>query len=60
MSEYDTWAPVHDARSAHMTEDVAHYVGLAREADGLIVELVRLVRQAAACRRLPRARLRDA
>jgi SAM-dependent methyltransferase len=29
---YDEW-------SAHMTEDVAHYVALAREADGPIVEL---------------------
>jgi YD repeat-containing protein len=40
MSEYDTWAPVYDAWSAHMTEDVAHYVSLAREADGPIVELM--------------------
>jgi SAM-dependent methyltransferase len=39
MSEYDTWAPVYDAWAAHMTEDVAHYVSLAREADGPIVEL---------------------
>lgn len=39
MSEYDAWAPVYDAWSAHMTEDVAHYVSLAREADGPIVEL---------------------
>jgi SAM-dependent methyltransferase len=39
MSEYDAWAPVYDAWSAHMTEDVAHYVELAREADGPIVEL---------------------
>jgi SAM-dependent methyltransferase len=39
VSEYDTWAPVYDAWSAHMTEDVAHYVSLAREADGPIVEL---------------------
>ena len=39
MSEYDTWAPVDDAWSAHMTEDVAYYVELAREADGPIVEL---------------------
>ena len=29
---YDEW-------SAHMTEDVAFYVELAREADGLLVEL---------------------
>lgn len=39
MSEYDAWAPVYDAWAAHMTEDVAHYVSLAREADGPIVEL---------------------
>jgi YD repeat-containing protein len=40
MSEYDAWAPVYDAWAAHMTEDVAHYVQLAREADGPIVELM--------------------
>jgi SAM-dependent methyltransferase len=40
MSDYDTWAPVYDAWAAHMTEDVAHYVSLAREADGPIVELM--------------------
>jgi SAM-dependent methyltransferase len=40
MSEYDAWAPVYDALSAHMTEDVAHYIELAREADGPIVELM--------------------
>ena len=40
MSEYDTWAPVYDAWAADMTEDVAHYVALAREADGPIVELM--------------------
>jgi len=39
MSEYDAWAPDYDAWAAHMTEDVAHYVSLAREADGPIVEL---------------------
>ena len=39
MSDYDTWAPVYDAWAADMTEDVAHYVALAREADGPIVEL---------------------
>lgn len=39
MTEYDAWAPVYDAWSAHMTEDVAYYVELAREADGPIVEL---------------------
>ena len=39
MSAYDAWAPVYDAWAAHMTEDVAHYVSLAREADGPIVEL---------------------
>ena len=40
MSEYDTWAPVYDAWASDMTEDVAHYVELAREADGPIVELM--------------------
>jgi SAM-dependent methyltransferase len=40
MSEYDAWAPVYDAWAADMTEDVAHYVSLAREADGPIVELL--------------------
>jgi SAM-dependent methyltransferase len=40
MSEYDAWAPVYDAWAADMTEDVAHYVRLAREADGPIVELM--------------------
>jgi SAM-dependent methyltransferase len=40
MSEYDAWAPVYDEWSAHMTEDVAHYVSLAREADGPVVELM--------------------
>ena len=40
MSEYDAWAPVYDAWAAHMIEDVAHYVQLARDADGPIVELM--------------------
>jgi SAM-dependent methyltransferase len=40
MSEYDAWAPVYDAWAADMTEDVAHYVRLAEEADGPIVELM--------------------
>ena len=40
MSEYDAWAPVYDAWAADMTEDVAHYASLAREADGPIVELM--------------------
>lgn len=40
MSEYDAWAPVYDAWAADMTEDVAHYVSLAGEADGPIVELM--------------------
>jgi SAM-dependent methyltransferase len=39
MSEYDTWAPVYDAWTGDANEDVAHYVSLAREADGPIVEL---------------------
>jgi SAM-dependent methyltransferase len=40
MSEYDAWAPVYDAWASEMTEDVAHYLSLAREADGPIVELM--------------------
>jgi ubiquinone/menaquinone biosynthesis C-methylase UbiE len=40
MTEYDARAPVYDAWAAHMTEDVAHYVSLAREPDGPIVELM--------------------
>jgi SAM-dependent methyltransferase len=40
MSEYDAWAPVYDAWASDMTADVAHYVSLAREADGPIVELM--------------------
>jgi SAM-dependent methyltransferase len=40
MSEYDSWARVYDAWAADMTEEVAHYVSLAREADGPIVELM--------------------
>jgi SAM-dependent methyltransferase len=40
MSEYDAWAPVYDAWIAHIAvDDLAHYVSLAREADGPIVEL---------------------
>jgi SAM-dependent methyltransferase len=39
MSEYDAFAPIYDAWSAEMTEDVDFYVDLAREADGPIVEL---------------------
>jgi YD repeat-containing protein len=40
MSEYDAWAADYDAWAADMTEDVGHYVSLAREADGPIVELM--------------------
>jgi hypothetical protein len=40
VSEYDTWAPVYDAWASDLTGDVAHYVSLAREADGPIVELM--------------------
>jgi ubiquinone/menaquinone biosynthesis C-methylase UbiE len=39
MAEYDSWATVYDAWSSGMPEDVTHYVSLAREADGPIVEL---------------------
>jgi SAM-dependent methyltransferase len=38
-SPYDGFAPIYDDWSAGMTEDVAFYVGLAREADGPVVEL---------------------
>ncbi|HZT93230.1 MAG TPA: class I SAM-dependent methyltransferase [Gaiellaceae bacterium] len=40
MSEFDPWASVYDAWATYMTEDVDHYVSLAREADGPIVELM--------------------
>src|SRR5690348_462784 len=40
MSEYDSWAPVYDDWAQDMTEDIPHYVELAREADGPIVELM--------------------
>jgi SAM-dependent methyltransferase len=39
VSFYDAFAPIYDDWSAHMTEDVAHYVRLARETDGALVEL---------------------
>ena len=39
MSDYDTWASVYDAWGSGMPDDVGHYVALAREADGPIVEL---------------------
>lgn len=39
MSAYDPFAPIYDAWSAHMTDDVAWYVELAREANGPVVEL---------------------
>ena len=39
LSDYDAFAPIYDDWSAHMTEDVAFYVELAREADGPVVEL---------------------
>ena len=39
MSWDEAFATSYDEWSAHMTEDVAFYAGLAREADGLIVEL---------------------
>lgn len=39
MSAYDGFAPIYDAWSADMTEDVDFYVGLAADADGPIVEL---------------------
>ena len=39
MSLYDAFAPIYDDWSAHMTDDVAFYVELARETDGPLVEL---------------------
>ena len=39
MSDYDSFAADYDTWAADMTEDVAWYVGLAREADEPIVEL---------------------
>lgn len=39
MSDYDGFAPIYDAWSDDMTEDVPFYVELAREAEGPIVEL---------------------
>ncbi len=41
MSEYDAWAAVYDAWNADVHPgDVPHYLALAREADGPIVELM--------------------
>ena len=39
MSEYDSWASVYDSWGAGMPDDVAHYVRLAQQASGPIVEL---------------------
>jgi SAM-dependent methyltransferase len=39
LSLYEPFAAVYDQWSSHMTDDVAFYVELAREADGPIVEL---------------------
>ena len=39
VSAYDGFAPIYDAWSAHMTEDVDFYIDLARQADGPVVEL---------------------
>jgi SAM-dependent methyltransferase len=39
MSQYDPFAEIYDEWSEHMTEDVAFYVDLAREAEGPLVEL---------------------
>ena len=38
-SWYDTWADRYAERSTGVTSDVVFYVELAREADGLLVEL---------------------
>jgi SAM-dependent methyltransferase len=39
MSQYDPFAEIYDEWAEHMTEDIAFYVELAREAEGPIVEL---------------------
>jgi SAM-dependent methyltransferase len=39
MEQYAGFAEVYDVWSAHMTEDVPFYVGLAQKADGPVVEL---------------------
>jgi SAM-dependent methyltransferase len=39
MDEYGQFADIYDEWAQHMTEDVPFYVGLAREAEGPIVEL---------------------
>ena len=39
MSDYEPFAAIYDDWSAHMTDDVAWYVELAREAAGPVVEL---------------------
>jgi SAM-dependent methyltransferase len=39
MSSYEGFAPIYDAWSANLTEDIDFYVELAAEADGPIVEL---------------------
>jgi SAM-dependent methyltransferase len=39
VSDYDAFVPIYDVWSADMTEDVAFYVDLAREAGGPVVEL---------------------
>ena len=39
MSSYDAFAPIYDDWASHMTEDVAFYIELAREAGGPVVEL---------------------
>jgi SAM-dependent methyltransferase len=39
MSSYDPFADIYDEWAGHMTEDVAFYVQLAKEADGPLVEL---------------------
>jgi SAM-dependent methyltransferase len=39
VDPYDAFAAIYDDWASHMTEDVAFYVELAREADGPVVEL---------------------
>ena len=46
MSTYEPFAAIYDRWSADMVEDIPFYVGLAREADGPIVELAGMLEHA--------------
>jgi len=39
LSDYDAFAPIYGAWATHMRADIPHYVDLARDADGPVVEL---------------------